>query len=594
MEARAGRGLFFTRLVWKIRHISYLTFYDFLIGVSVLSRNVKVDLDLTSLIEKLRQLLPFVPLVGTHLHPGQLGIPLESIEPDGVFDAILRKQLDEALEPHGGQLRQPFLNNVYSGVSGDGAVYSVVDPTKPVILLDPSYATGIDPDPYSDLLIGHLGSGGVSVAVHDEAGQQLPDLVIPVRQAGDLMAVHDGMVEFLQGLSKSLLVTGPLGQRPVYPDQLPFSQVEGVTVPARAWVGAVVVWIFYIAVCNVEKVMWLRSLLHGIIISQLEGQMNSFSDIRAMFDLGDVSGVHRWGLCPMKVHAHANNTPSFSIFWVTINGEQTQWFKCHGTCGLQGDVIDFVGYQQVPGYTPDDLELKKEALQILIGGRYIPSCPRPPPPPRPLPQWLHLDFQPIAFQVKKFLQTRGVEPWQMEKYHLGSAEHIAEHSIIKGRDALLSIPTLHGGTLKGIKIRKTYDSSFNYFAVSGSHRGLFGFDNVIRHEGTTIVCKGEIAAMVVEKVVGERARVCAPTAGETAGVESVRAAILGAKTVILIGDNDKDPKVRERIVQATLERGRSLGAKVVFPPEKYKDIDQFILAEPGPASSLLAQWMEAR
>lgn len=321
--------------------------------------------------------------------------------------------------------------------------------------------------------------------------------------------------------------------------------------------------------------------------------MNSFSDIRAMFNLEDVSGVRRWGLCPMKVHAHANNTPSFSIFWVTINGEQTQWFKCHGNCGLQGDVIDFIGYQQMPGYSPDNLELKKEALQILIGGAHTPSHPSPPPPPKPLPQWLHLDFQPIAFQVKKFLQTRGVEPWQIEKYHLGSAEHIAEHSVIKGRDALLSIPTFHGETLRGIKIRKTYDSSFNYFAVSGSHKGLFGYNNVIGHEGITIVCKGEIAAMVVEKVVGEQARVCAPTAGETAGVESVRAAILSAKTAILIGDNDPDPKVRERIVQATLDRGKSLGAKVVFPPNSYKDIDEFILAEPGPASAMLRAWQEA-
>lgn len=63
--------------------------------------------------------------------------------------------------------------------------------------------------------------------------------------------------------------------------------------------------------------------------------------------------------CPF----HQDNHPSFSIF----AKNDTWYFKCHsGSCGLKGDVIDFVGYSTFGAeWDPSNIPMLKEVTAIL-------------------------------------------------------------------------------------------------------------------------------------------------------------------------------------------------------------------------------------
>ena len=66
------------------------------------------------------------------------------------------------------------------------------------------------------------------------------------------------------------------------------------------------------------------------------------------------------GRCPF----HDDHNPSFSIF-MTSTGD---WhFKCFsGSCGLSGDVLDFVGLMRFgQGWNPNDSDMFKEVLELL-------------------------------------------------------------------------------------------------------------------------------------------------------------------------------------------------------------------------------------
>ncbi|RPJ36196.1 MAG: hypothetical protein EHM35_08530, partial [Planctomycetaceae bacterium] len=73
-------------------------------------------------------------------------------------------------------------------------------------------------------------------------------------------------------------------------------------------------------------------------------------DARRLYNIRDILGLKgavKVIVCPLPMHAHHSNTPSFSIF-ENFNG--VQYFECHGSCGLRGDVVDLVGYLFIPGY----------------------------------------------------------------------------------------------------------------------------------------------------------------------------------------------------------------------------------------------------
>src|SRR5574338_1390133 len=92
------------------------------------------------------------------------------------------------------------------------------------------------------------------------------------------------------------------------------------------------------------------------------GLKDEIENARRTHDIRDVLGTQKkYIVCPLPLHIHRRNTPSFMIFF----RDGVQYFRCHGNCGLTGDVIDLVGYLRVPGYDRKDGKMVREAMAIL-------------------------------------------------------------------------------------------------------------------------------------------------------------------------------------------------------------------------------------
>lgn len=317
-------------------------------------------------------------------------------------------------------------------------------------------------------------------------------------------------------------------------------------------------------------------------------------DVRAMHSIESIVDMRgkKWGVCPLPQHKHKRNTPSFSVFW----WRGRQYWKCHGNCGLHGDVIDLVGYMQVPGYSRDDWDHKLSAIMIIMGGEYEVSPPEEPEPLPPLAPWIANEMYPPSDKAKKYLYERGVAVWQVPWHVLGSATSIEDGQVIKtDDDNLVSFPTFHRGELIGIKLRKMKGGkSYRYFSYPGSRSGLFLHNYVYLEKLPAFIVKGEIAALVMESFMYQHsieANVCAPTGGEGADVRDMQVALSMSKNIV-IGDNDKDPKVRDKMNKQAEKRAAVFGAQLVFPPEKYKDIDEFILDAPTEAEEMIRRWLD--
>ena len=142
------------------------------------------------------------------------------------------------------------------------------------------------------------------------------------------------------------------------------------------------------------------------------------------------SGQGFIGRCPF----HDDRNPSFSIY-LTDSG---WYFKCYGgSCGLAGDVIDFVGYQRFgPGWNNRDPEMFKSILQTLDGLESEPKVSnkwavhkRRPPAYQPVTDrivraWelaLHL-YQDVLLQTPEALEyvyARGLTDETIRKYRIG-------------------------------------------------------------------------------------------------------------------------------------------------------------------------------
>lgn len=270
-------------------------------------------------------------------------------------------------------------------------------------------------------------------------------------------------------------------------------------------------------------------------------------------------------------------------------------FKCHGNCGLYGDVIDLIGYMNIPGYQYGNLALKKQAAEILSGGRYEISEPIAPPPTPPLSLWMANKFLPLAENVRDYMVERGVPEAYLEKYKVGSASYVKDGEVTKrNQDLSVSLPVFHDGNLMGIKLRKIEPNGYRYFNVEGSQPALWNYDSVFLTDNVVFVVKGEIAGMVLQAFLDKHrlpAFACAPTHGEHGFVDKFVQVLSFAKTVV-IGDNDRDPGIREKIVEATQKRAASLGGLLHFPYEGYKDIDEQILRDPSTSYEMLVRWIE--
>ena len=90
--------------------------------------------------------------------------------------------------------------------------------------------------------------------------------------------------------------------------------------------------------------------------------MTAIDDARASYDILSIIGTNkRKTLCPLPGHVHHANTPSFSVFWRV----GVQYWKCHGSCDREGDVVDLVGELRVPGYSRHNPDHVRQALTLL-------------------------------------------------------------------------------------------------------------------------------------------------------------------------------------------------------------------------------------
>jgi hypothetical protein len=288
----------------------------------------------------------------------------------------------------------------------------------------------------------------------------------------------------------------------------------------------------------------------------------------SQYDMHDIVNSHKKVIvCPLPGHVHHSNTPSFSIFW--RGGKQ--WFRCHGNCQLEGDIVDLIGFLRVDGYSKKSAKTVRAALSML-SDRFTVS----PPVPQKETNLLQGDewtwFLPPHQEAIDYAHARGLNDMSILKFNLGQSKH---H---------ITIPTFHDGRLMGIKLRNTQkcDIKHRFYSFEGSRQGLFNFDKVNLIQKHVFIVKGEIPAMLLDQM-GYNAT--APTGGEGGWNESWRTSLaLAPKT--LIGDND------DTGYKLGPARAAFFAARLVYPPKIYKDIDQFCLAEPEAAKAQLDQWIK--
>ena len=292
-------------------------------------------------------------------------------------------------------------------------------------------------------------------------------------------------------------------------------------------------------------------------------------DVRQQYDIRSVLGLaenKRVIVCPLPNHRHQNNTPSFSIY--TKNG--MQYWKCHGSCNCEGDVIDLVGYLRLPGYNRRNPTEVYRAVELLTN-RFEAGVVIHEKETRLIGDtWRN--FLPPDDRVVEYAVSRGLSYATIVSRKLGQWKNY------------MTIPNFEEERLIGVKLRRIDEGEPRFFSLKGSKAGLFNYDDVNMKSGSVLIVKGEIPCMLLNQ---HGFLSCAPTGGEGSHQSSERWRIaLALANKIVVGDNDDAGR------RLGKSRAEMLGAKLVFPPPAYKDIDQYFLAEPQAATDQIKRWME--
>lgn len=287
-------------------------------------------------------------------------------------------------------------------------------------------------------------------------------------------------------------------------------------------------------------------------------------DYRRIYHIRQVLGVahnKRWMLCPLPQHrvsAEKVRTPSFSIYY---DRDGVERWKCHGNCNLHGDVIDLVGYMNIPDYDPKNIHSVLRAVAIL-GNKHEMSVEAPPPKKKPIDADIWKKYIPPGPGVIDYALSRGIKKDTMEKFKIGQ------------RKDYMAMPCFEQHRLVGIKFRYIGSKDkLRFFTEGGGRKGLFNYDAVAWTEKKVLIVKGEIPVMVLDQY-GLLA--CAPTAGEGSDAQEYSPVLgLSAKRVV-IGDNDVEG-IHEKTSKLAKARADALYAELKFPPPEFKDVDEWIL-----------------
>ena len=286
-------------------------------------------------------------------------------------------------------------------------------------------------------------------------------------------------------------------------------------------------------------------------------------------------------VCPLPFHPHQHQTPSFSIF----QGRDGQEWKCHGACGKQGDVIDLVGYMKIPGYNDKDPDHIRRALSILNGGYKISPIQIEKPNPFGLPNDLWKQYQ-TSETVYQYAATRGLLRETVDFFRLGEKQ--TEHS------RWMTMPSFDRERLMGIKMRNMDPGAAHrhrFINEKGSVGSLFNLNSIRDITEPVLVVKSEIPCMLLHQY---GIKVCAPTVSENiwadAGTWYVQLSLSPKR--ILVADNDPSEDVRAKIMKYAKLRADLLHAELRTPPEQFKDIDDWVRAEPDTAIPTIKEWMK--
>ena len=295
-------------------------------------------------------------------------------------------------------------------------------------------------------------------------------------------------------------------------------------------------------------------------------------EARRSYNMHDILNTDKKKMvCPLPMHVHQNNTPSFSIF-TRPNGDQ--WFSCFGNCQAEGDVIDLVGYLRIPGYSPKDFKARKKAIGMLSDRFTVATEPfHKKREETKLTGHEWKEFVPYGSAVREYAESRGITEETLKHFSVGETNN------------WIAIPTFEDHRLICLKMRNMNRySSFRYMSLEGSRLGLFNFDEINMIDEPVLIAKGEITAMLMWQ---HGFHACAPTGGESShqNIDHWFAALAFSPMKIVVGDNDKAGRKFGK------KRAGMLYAELKFPPEQYKDWDDWLLAEPAQCIEETRRWI---
>ena len=308
--------------------------------------------------------------------------------------------------------------------------------------------------------------------------------------------------------------------------------------------------------------------------------MDTPGRLRRLFDMRDILGIDgrkKVIICPLPGHHHANYTPSFHIF---IGRDGVQKFQCHGNCQQRGDVIDLVGFMSIPSYDPRNKKYVGMAMERLTD--YRPTFRKWPAPSKPVlspNRWR--DYIPPSRSVIRYAKSRGLKRKTLEKFKVGS------------NGLAMAIPVFEEGILRSIKFRNIRPPNrddpdyLRYWSQKGSVSAMLNYDAVKFTAEAFLIVKGEIPVMLLDQL-GITA--CCTTNGEAGSIEKGKDVLVFSENAVVVGDNERDPQVRERMQKCAHKRAKEINGTVRFPPPEYKDIDEWILTDAN-ALSVIESWL---
>ena len=287
-------------------------------------------------------------------------------------------------------------------------------------------------------------------------------------------------------------------------------------------------------------------------------------------------------VCPLPQHIHYHNTPSFAVY--LDNSTRGPFWICYGNCGLRGDVIDLMGYLEIPGYDPHNRYSIHQAIERLRGSVF-PSVFTPLPPQPSLRANRYQNFLPYRQAVKEYAASRGINEDTLQRYKVGQ----------RGGQ-WMAIPAFEGGVLRAIKYRNVINRTYNktdpgtwrFWSEPGSRNTLLGLEEVEGQRKPILFLKGEIPYLYFR----QRGYACvSPICGEGSRIDEWTLRLKSASKIVVVGDNDPNPDVDQKMKAFAQQRAELLNGILQFPPLWYKDIDEWCQVDQN-SFTVIDSWLE--